>query len=115
MNLTRIFTFLIGCIGIRLSLVYIAKNHTNYLPIMGKLALLPAIGFTIIYLNDLRKKGAETFGKPIWWNDLRPLHASLYFMFAVYAIKKYDNAWIPLFIDTIIGLLAFLQYHFNVF
>ena len=52
MNLTRIFTFLIGCIGIRLSLVYIAKNYTNYLPIMGKLALLPAIGFTIIYLND---------------------------------------------------------------
>ena len=61
------------------------------------------------------KKGAETWGKPIWWNDLRPLHASLYFMFAIYAIKKYDKAWIPLFIDTIIGLLAFLQYHFNIF
>ena len=80
---TRIVLFLIGCIGIRSILVYIAKNiNINYLPIMGYLALLPAIGFLYIFMNNLRKTGLEVFGDKIWWNLLRPIHGILYLFFA---------------------------------
>ena len=35
-----------------------------------------------IELGDYRKTGKEVFGSKIWWNDLRPVHASLYILFA---------------------------------
>ena len=108
----RILFFLIGCIGVRFSLVFIAKNiNIDYLPFMGYLALLPAIGFSYIYLNDLRKTGPEVFGDRIWWNLLRPIHAILYFIFAYNAINSNPHSWLYLFIDVLIGLNSFLIYH----
>ena len=109
----RYLLFLIGCIGSRSLLVLLAKTlKPAYLPYMGALALLPAFGFLYIYFTDSRKTGAEVFGDKIWWNDLRPLHGMLYILFAYLAITKNSNAYIPLLIDVIIGLLAFLNYHF---
>ena len=109
----RFLLFLIFCIGIRSLFVYIAKIiDTNYLPIMGYISLLLAIGFTYIYLTDGRKTGVEVFGGKIWWNNLRPIHALLYFVFAYMAINKNANAWIVLLIDVVIGLISFLTYHY---
>jgi hypothetical protein len=108
----RILLFLIGCIGFRFALVFIAKNiNVEYLPWMGYLALLPAIGFTYIFMNDLRKTGPEVFGDRIWWNLLRPIHAILYFLFAYNAINANRKAWVYLFMDVLIGLNSFLIYH----
>lgn len=105
----RTALFLFGCIGMRLFLVYIAKNiKLEYLPIMGYLALLPAIGFAYIYLTGTRKTGAEVFGEKIWWNNLRPIHSFLYALFAYYAINKNRNSWIILFVDVIFGLSSFI-------
>ena len=109
----RFLLFLIFCIGIRSLFVYIAKTiDTNYLPIMGYISLLLAIGFTYIYLTDGRKTGMEVFGGKIWWNNLRPVHALLYFVFAYMAINKNANAWIVLLIDVVIGLISFLTHHY---
>ena len=78
----RFLLFLIGCIGVRTLFVIIAKNASTYnLQLLGYLALLPAIGFTYIYLTGSRKVGAETFGEKIWWNNLRPLHSFNYFLY----------------------------------
>jgi len=108
----RILLFLIGCIGTRLSLVYIAKNiNTQYLKYMGYLGLLPAIGFMYIYLTGVRQTGVEVFGDKIWWNNLRPIHGTLYFLFAYNAIKGNKNSWIYLLIDVLFGLTSFLIYH----
>ena len=110
----RFLLFLVGCIGTRSLFVYIAKNtNSNYLPYFGYLALLPAIGFTYLYLFGLRKTGAEVFGEKIWWNDLRPIHALLYFLFAFNAINRNRNSWIYLLVDVIIGLLSFLFFHYR--
>ena len=110
----RFLLFLIGCIGFRTALVFVAKGLSQqYLPFMGYIALLPAIGFTYIYLTGSRKTGGEVFGDKIWWNDLRPLHAILYFMFAFSAINKQSTAWIYLAVDVIIGLFAFLIHHYR--
>jgi hypothetical protein len=109
----RILLFLIGCIGLRSLFVVIAKYiNVNYLKYLGYLALLPAIGFIYIYLTGSRKTGAETFGAKIWWNNLRPIHSLLYFIFAYNAIIGNRQAWIYLLVDVLIGLLSFLIYHY---
>ena len=110
----RFLLFLIGCIGTRSLFVLIAKNAgPKYLPLLGYLALLPAIGFIYIYLTGSRKTGAEVFGEKIWWNDLRPLHSLLYFLFAYNAIIGNTKAWIYLLIDVVFGLVSFLIFHFK--
>jgi hypothetical protein len=109
----RFLLFLIGCIGMRSLFVFIAKNTSvTYLPYLGYLALLPAVGFAYIYLTGSRKTGQEVFGEKIWWNDLRPLHSLLYFVFAYNAIHGNKNSWVYLLIDVIIGLFSFLIFHY---
>ena len=110
----RFLLFLFGCIGIRSLFVIISKNaDVKYLKYMGYLALLPAIGFIYIYLTGSRKTGQEVFGEKIWWNDLRPLHALFYFLFAYNAIIGNKNAWMYLLIDVLIGLISFLFFHYQ--
>ena len=110
----RFLLFLIGCIGTRALFVYIAKNiDVKYLPLLGYLALLPAIGFLYIYFTGSRKTGGEVFGEKIWWNDLRPIHSLIYFLFAYNAIIGNNKAWIYLLVDVIFGLISFLIFHFK--
>jgi len=109
----RFLLFLLGCIGTRSLFVYLAKNaNSAYLMYMGYLALLPAISFFYIFLTDSRKTGAEVFGDKIWWNNLRPIHGLLYFLFAYNAIVGNQFAWIYLLIDVIVGLVSFLGFHY---
>jgi hypothetical protein len=109
----RFLLFLVGCIGSRFLLVLFAKYISiEYLPILGYIALVPMIGFTYIYLTGSRKTGGEVFGDKIWWNNLRPVHALFYGLFAYNAINKNSNSWIYLLIDVIFGLISFLVYHY---
>jgi len=115
MNTTqkRFLLFLFGCIGTRTLLVYLAKNvNKTYLKYMGYLSLLPAIGFFYLFLSGSRKTGAEVFGDKIWWNDLRPVHGLMYFLFSYNAINGNPNAWLYLLVDVIIGLISFLGFHY---
>ena len=108
----RYLLFLLGCIPMRITLVYLAKTlSSKYLKIMGYIALLPAIGFLYIYITNGRKTGGEVFGGKIWWNNLRPVHSLLYFIFSFMAINEEPNSYIPLLIDVTIGFLAFLNQH----
>lgn len=105
----RTLLFLIGCIGMRSLLVYLAKTlPMNQVRIMGYLALIPAIGFAYIYLTGSRTTGGEVFGEKIWWNSLRPIHSLLYGTFALMAITGNRSAWIALLLDVSIGLLSFI-------
>jgi hypothetical protein len=111
----RMALFLIGCMGTRLALVrlaYVASvAYPALLPLMGALAILPAIGFFVIYFGGLRKTGAEVFGDRIWWNDLRPVHGLLYTLFAIMALSRQPQAWIVLLVDVAIGFTAFVVHH----
>ena len=110
----RFLLFLIGCIGIRSLFVIIAKYiNAKHLKYLGYVALLPAIGFIYIYLTGSRETDAEVFGEKIWWNDLRPIHSILYFLFAYNAIIGNKQAWIYLLVDVLIGLISFLVFHFR--
>lgn len=108
----RFLLFLIGCIGVRVLLVIVAKYvDTKYLQYLGYLALLPAIGFMYIYLTGSRKTGAEVFGETIWWNNLRPIHSILYFLFAYNAILGNKQSWIYLLVDVVLGFISFFVHH----
>lgn len=111
----RFLVFLFGCIVVRFLFVMVAiKINKKYLPYLGMLSILPAIGFIYIYLGGYRKTGGETFGQKIWWNDLRPVHAILYLTFAYLAINKSSQSYKPLLIDVLVGLLSFLIYHYTI-
>lgn len=105
----RAAAFIIGCLFSRALIALIAKVASNgTLRVMGLLGLIPAISFMVIYTFGLRKSGTETGGELIWWNELRPVHSLLYFTFAYLAITSNRNAWVPLFLDVCIGLIAWV-------
>ena len=109
----RYLLFLLGCIPSRIFLVYLAKTlPTNLLKIMGYICLIPAFSFMYIYLTNSRKTGLEVFGDKIWWNDLRPIHSFLYFLFSYNAILGWNKSWIILLFDVFLGLSSFLLHHF---
>jgi len=106
--------FLIGCIGTRTLLAVLAKNISpDYLPLMGVGGLAISFGLMYFYLSGTRTTGPETFGDKIWWNHLRPVHSTLYLLFAILAFQKSKYAWVPLAIDVCIGIVAFLNFHRN--
>lgn len=110
----RFVLFLLGCIGTRSLLVYLAKNvNKTMLMYMGILAVFPAIGFFYLFLTGSRKTGAEVFGDKIWWNNLRPIHGILYSLFAYNAIIGNTQAWVYLLVDVLFGLTSFLFFHYN--
>lgn len=107
---TRIILFLTLCFTLRLAIAYIAKiTPQKYLPYLGYLAFIPAIGFAYTYINT-KKIGA--FGQKAWWNYMRPIHSMLYLIFAILAIQKNKNAYIVPLLDTILGLIVFINHHF---
>ena len=111
----RFLAFILLCIPSRIIIALIAKSvDQKYLPYLGYLAILPAIGFAYIFIFGKRKRGAETFGQKIWWNHMRPIHSFMFALFAYLAINKNKNSHIVLFTDVFIGLVSFLYYHYTV-
>lgn len=109
----RFVLFLVGCMGVRSLLVYAAATVPDpWLKAMAIPAALIALGFASIYIGGFRRTGVETGGAPIWWNDLRPVHAALYALFAWAAwTGQRAVAWKLLLADLVIGLVAFLHFH----
>ena len=110
----RFLAFLFACIPARLFIAWIAKKTPiDYLPYLGLIALLPATGFLMIFLNGTGTTG-KTFNQSVWWNILRPLHAFMFYLFAYLAFRKNKKVYMVLFIDVVIGLFSFLIYHYTI-
>jgi len=110
--LKRLLLFLCACIPTRIALVLIYKYiNVKFLPYLGIGLLIPAIGFLLLYIFNLRQTGIETGNRIIWWNKLRVVHGIIYLGAAIYALKKEKLGWILLLIDVLIGLISFFIYH----
>jgi hypothetical protein len=110
----RFLLFLGGCIPMRLFFVFVAWTISiKYLPLLGYIALLPAIGFLYLFVSGKRQIGLETQGAPIWWSKFRSIHGILYLLFAIYAIKGVRSAYLFLLADVLIGLMLFLWFHYT--
>jgi len=109
----RALLFLIGCIGSRSLLAYVAATISRVnLPYLGFLTMIPVLGWIYIIWTGARKTGLETGGEPIWWNQLRPLHAVNYAAFSLFAFAGNEKAFLFLVYDVIIGLFAWIHHHF---
>lgn len=112
----RFLLFLIGCLGTRSFLVYYARIASQVaLTYMAYLSILVASSFTILFIGDYRKTASEVFGDRIWWNHLRPFHAFTYFVFAAMVLSNFykEYAWLVLLFDVVVGLAAFLLFHYS--
>jgi hypothetical protein len=103
--------FFLCCIPARLLLVYIAyvllkNSNKTFLYAFVAITLAIGISFWTIYLKGWRKTGIETFGQKIWWNALRPVHGSIYLLFSLAALLGYRDAWVLLFADVCLGVVA---------
>lgn len=109
----RLLLFVFGCMAARFGLAYLAYRyrHAEHMPLMGLAALVIAGGFAVIYVGGLRRTGPEVFGGRIWWDALRPVHASLFFLFALMALARDPRAWTVLAADAGIGAGAALLHH----
>ena len=103
--------FLIGCIGTRV-LLTIAPIYLPYkwLQLFGILILAISSSFLYLYFTDGRLNAPEG-GGITWWVNFRLIHGVLYLAAAIYLLKRERFAWIPLALDTLLGLLLFLNYH----
>jgi len=109
----RFLAFLLLCIPVRISFVFISRKvDKKYLPYLGYIGIIIGIGF--MYNFIFTKKRGGTFNQIAWWKNLRPIHSILYLSFAYLALKKSDNAYIPLLLDVIIGLISFIIHHYSV-
>lgn len=103
--------FLTGCIPMRILLAYIAFKFPSS-KILSLITFMIALGFFYIYATGSRKTGMETEGKPIWWNDMRPVHGIIYLLFSLCNLAGINNAWSLLALDVFIGLGAFINHYY---
>lgn len=110
----RFLLFLGLCIPSRIiiALLSIYGNKTIR-TLLILFASIIVIGWTYIYITKSRQTGGEVFGEKIWWNQLRPVHAFNYLLFIILSLRNNAYASVPLIIDPIIGLLAFINYHYK--
>lgn len=107
--------FLFGCMLTRLTLTYIAYQYPDIAQRFGLLALGPVIGWLWIHFVSGRDTGPEVFGDKIWWDYLRLPHAALWALFSYlsYSDKYKAMAWIPLLVDTLMGLAGWTHNYIN--
>lgn len=113
----RILLFLLGCMGARFGLTYLASRGAQNPKWISTALTLGAVtlgvGFWTIFLLGLRRTGPEVFGDVIWWDALRPVHGSLWLLFAALSWRGNPDAWIVLLADTVLGLVSFLWHHYS--
>lgn len=109
----RAALFLLLCIAIRTALaMWVRRASVSHLWYIGLVLLLQSFGFAYIYMYGLRKSGGETFGCPIWWNDMRPVHAIMYGTASWFALRGNGNTTSTvLMVDVLMGLAAFSCFH----
>lgn len=101
---TRKAAFLFGCLGTRSFLTYLAKTNPPS-PSVARLALVPAASFAFFYLTQSPALGFPETTVPRW-HSLRPVHAALWAAFAYAAAHQHTDAWKILFVDTLLGAVA---------
>ena len=119
----RILTFLFGCILLRiilaLSAYYFESNKYRIPVIMGIVAFIMGLSFFSIYFDIA---GTASVNKQlqvwmdqdskVWWNNLRPLHGTMYIIFALLVFFNIKYSYVVLSLDVTIGLIAWILHHF---
>lgn len=97
--MNRIWLFFFGCMPARILMAYLAYRFPN--PIFGLMALIVAI----VWLSTTFPTHGVFQGKA-WWKNLRPVHATLFLIYATLTVLLPRQAYISLVVDAIFGLIA---------
>jgi hypothetical protein len=104
-----ILYFLLGCIPTRVIISLLPLYlPIEWLPSYSILLIIIASSFLFLYFSNMRQHAAEGGGNT-WWANYRIIHGILYLIAGTYAFNKNRSAWIPLSIDTILGLILFIN------
>jgi hypothetical protein len=104
--------FLLACIPLRIALVLLASSvNPEKLPYLGIVLLGISLSFFYLYFTNSRLRAPEALGFT-WWKDLRIIHACLFLAASIMCFKKTNLAFIPLVVDVLFGLTAFVYYRF---
>ena len=95
------------CIPTRILLALEGREAPDWLIVTASLI---SAGFMYIWLSGARTVGVETGGRPIWWNNIRPIHSLLWLAFVIGALRGSPQAWKFLAFDVVLGLAAFFFY-----
>jgi len=105
--MNRIWLFLLGCIPARILMAYLAYRFPN--PIFGFMAFIVAI----VWLTATFPTHG-LFQGIAWWKTLRPIHATLFLVYAAMTILLPQQAYIALAVDALFGLIAGIT-HYTLF
>ena len=107
---TKTISFFSLCVTARFFIAYLAylatRDQSKY-PIWKLFALLPlaiGIGMAYLYFTNTRLNAPEG-GGTTWWAKYRLIHAMLYITAAIYIAQGNDTAWVPIVVDTILGIV----------
>ena len=96
--------FWLWCIPARLVIALVVGFiPADWLPFAGALALIGAGGL-LYRAFTFNKQQLGAFKQPVTWNDTRPVHATLWILFAFLAFYKKDIARIIPFVDVLFGI-----------
>ncbi len=105
------FYFLVACIPVRLIIsvlpLYLQEGWLVYL---GGITLLISLSFIYLYFTNGRMNAIEAGGKT-WWSEYRIIHGMLYLTASIYLLQKKREGWIPLIMDTVLGIILFVNKH----
>ena len=104
--------FILGCIPIRILIVYLStKVPLHSLKLFSIPLLIISLGFLYLYFTNGRLNAPEAGGNT-WWSKIRLIHGLLYLTAFIYAFQENPLVWIPLLMDVLLGISAFLI-HYN--
>jgi hypothetical protein len=102
--------FLSSCIPARLIIAYLPIIiNKKFLPFYGILILFMSANFLYQYYNSYEffYYYSDNSAKKCY-NKVIIFHSLLYFIAGIYLIQKDTNAYIPLLMDAILGLMVFI-------
>lgn len=102
-------TFLAFCIPARTALAFVPVFlDTAYFTYLGAVLLTIGLGFQYLYWTNSRLTAPEA-GGVVWWHNLRVVHGMNFIFAGLLALHGKREAWIPLMIDVVLGLVAHLD------
>ena len=99
----------LGCIPTRIIITLsVYKKLVDY-RVFAVFASFISLGFLSIWMFGLRKAPMESNGIN-WWNFARPIHGILWGASAILVFSgNYEHAYIPILMDTILGIVMGLS------